>query len=421
VDRFFLGDQARLQDTLLEMGEALRAQVDPAEPVRDLVHTLPRRLDLRFAALYRPEGAELVRVAGPEHLPERLPGRRALHDLLQAEGSIARVGELDPAEPELDDLLRLLEDRGVEVLGELASPRNRLGLLLLSGKSSQLAWERKELELLRGVLSQAAIALETSRLLEERTRQAELERELEIAAEIQSSVLPERVALAPGWRVAAVCRPARHVGGDFFSELPTGRNGHDGPRALIYADVAGKSVPAALMMMAAQEVLHSIAMTHPEPELLLELANRRLYQLRRHSFVALGYLAAAERGRTLTYVLAGQPGLLRRSRVGRVDELPLDPDRLPLGALLDAPHRPLAVDLEPGDVVLGYSDGVIEASSPTGEFFGVERLVAALERGPAEPEGAIHTVLDAVDRFTGGHPPYDDLTLVAVSRQPEEP
>jgi len=361
-----------------------------------------------------------VRAAGaedlPDGLPERLPDRRALHDLLAAEGSVARTGELYPAKGALYDLLRLLEERGVEVLGELASPRNRLGVLLLSGKTSQLAWDRKELGLLRGVLAQAAIALETSRLLAERTRQAELERELEIAAEIQSSVLPERVALAAGWQVAAVCRPARHVGGDFFSELPAGTNGS---RALVYADVAGKSVPAALMMMAAQEVLHSIAMTHPEPERLLELANRRLYQLRRHSFVALGYLAAAERGSTLTYVLAGQPGLLRRTRDGRVSELPTDPDRLPLGALLDAPHRPLAVELDEGDVVLGYSDGVIEASSPTGEFFGAERLAAALERGPADPDGAVDAVLEAVERFTGGRPPYDDLTLVAVSRRPE--
>jgi len=416
VDRFFLGDQARLQDTLIEMGEALRAEVDPAEPVRDLVNTLPKRLGLHFVALYRPQGGELVRAAGPEHLPVCLSPRLALHDLLATEGSVARVDELYPAEAELYELLRALEDRGVEVIGELASPRNRLGVLLLSGKTSQLAWDKKELELLRGVLAQAAIALETSRLLHERTRQAELERELEIAAEIQSSVLPDHVALAPGWQVAAVCRPARHVGGDFFSELPAGQNGS---KALVYADVAGKSVPAALMMMAAQEVLHSIAMTHPEPERLLELANRRLYQLRRHSFVALGYLAATEWGRTLTYVLAGQPGLLRRRRDGRVEELPLDADRLPLGALLDAPHRPLMVDVDDGDVVLGYSDGVIEASSSTGEFFGTERLTAALGRGPGDPEGAVQAVLDAVAEFTGGGAPYDDLTLVAVSRQTE--
>ncbi len=416
VDRFFLGDQARLRDTLVEMGEAFRAQVEPAELVRDLVNTLPHRLGLHFAALYEPQGEALVRVAGPGKLPDVLPRRRAIHDLLQAESSVAATGDLSPADPELAALLANLGEQGVEVIGELASPRRRLGVLLLSGKGSQLAWDAGELDLLRGVLAQAAIALETSRLLDERTRQAELERELEIAAEIQASVLPDHLEFAPGWQVAAVCRPARHVGGDFFSELPAGENGD---KALIYADVAGKSVPAALMMMAAQEVLHSIAMTQREPERLLELANRRLYQLRRHSFVALGYLAAHSSDPTLTYVLVGQPGLLRRRCDGRVDELPLGAHRLPLGAMVDEPHRALAVEVEEGEVVLGFSDGVIEACSPGGEFFGAERLAAALEGAPADPQGAIETVLEALEGFTGGAEPYDDVTLVAVSRRPE--
>src|SRR4029453_8290412 len=154
-------------------------------------------------------------------------------------------------------------------------------------KRGALPLEHEEMELLRGVLHQAAIALEASLLLEERSKQVELERDLEIAAAIQKSLLPKSVRLGHDWDVAAVCRPARHVGGDFFAELP-GPNGSG--RALVYGDVSGKSVPGALMMMAAKEALHALAMAHHDPEELMRLANLRLHELGNRSFVALGYL-----------------------------------------------------------------------------------------------------------------------------------
>src|SRR4029453_10433899 len=136
-------------------------------------------------------------------------------------------------------------------------------------KRGALPLEHEEMELLRGVLHQAAIALEASLLLEERSKQVELERDLEIAAAIQKSLLPKSVRLGHDWDVAAVCRPARHVGGDFFAELP-GPNGSG--RALVYGDVSGKSVPGALMMMAAKEALHALALAPPDPEELMRLA-----------------------------------------------------------------------------------------------------------------------------------------------------
>jgi serine phosphatase RsbU (regulator of sigma subunit) len=416
VDRFFYGEEERLRQAMVELGEALSAEQEPAALVHDVVETLPRHLGLHFASLYLVAEGELRRAAGPPTLPPTLPGPQAMHRLLQSAGGLAPLPLLQSlADEESAAALAELADRGVELVAELASPRRRLGLVLLSGRASQLSWERAELELLRGLLAQAAIALETGLLLAERTRQAELERELEIAARIQASLLPPAVRFAPGWAVAVRCRPARHVGGDFFCELGAPGNGAS---ALVYADVAGKSVPAALMMMAAHEVLHSLALTHRPAEELLTLANRRLYQLRRRSFVALGYLAAGAEGR-LRYALAGQPGLLLRRVDGEVVELPLSSHRVPLGALGDGDYALAEVPVGPGELVLGCSDGVLDARSPAGEFFGGERLAAALRAAPAEPAAAIDSILASVERFTRGEEPYDDLTLVALVRAPE--
>jgi serine phosphatase RsbU (regulator of sigma subunit) len=416
VDRFFYGELPRLQRAMVEMGEALSADRDPGALVHELVETLPRHLGLHFAALYLVEAGELRRAAGPETLPATLPDHPSLHRTLHGAGGLAPIDLLaGVADGEAEALLDALGAQRVELVGELASPRRRLGLVLLSERASQLSWERAELELLRGLLAQAAIALDTGLLLVERQRQAELERELEIAAAIQASLLPTGVRFAPGWSVAVRCRPARHVGGDFLCELGVPGNGS---KALVYGDVAGKSVPAALLMMAAHEVLHSLALTERPAEELLSLANRRLYQLRRRSFVAVAYLAAAPGGR-LRYALAGQPGLLVRRRDGAVEELPLSAHRVPLGALDEGCYSLAEVPVEPGEVVLGYSDGVLDARSPSGEAFGADRLAAALAAGPADPTAAVEGILDTVASFTRGVEPYDDVTLVALSRRQE--
>jgi serine phosphatase RsbU (regulator of sigma subunit) len=416
VDRFFYGELPRLQRAMVELGEALSADRDPGTLVHELVEGLPRQLSLHYAALYLAEDGALRRVAGPGALPPTLPDPPELHRLLHGAGGLAPLELLaDLSEGETSTLVQQLAEQGVEVAAELASPRRRLGLVLLSGRASQLSWERAELELLRGLLAQAAIGLETGLLLDERTRQAELERELEIAASIQASLLPASLRFAPGWDVAVRCRPARHVGGDFFCEL--GAEGNGGG-ALVYGDVAGKSVPAALMMMAAHEVLHSLALTHHRAEDLLALANRRLYQLRRRSFVALGYLTAAPEGR-LRYALAGQPGLLLRRTDGVVDELPLCRHRVPLGALADGAYVLDEVSVATGELVLGYSDGVLDARSPTGDFFGADRLAAALAAAPPDPTAAVDSILSHLAAFTRGEDPYDDVTLVAVARHQE--
>ena len=243
VDRFFSAERSRLQRATVELGEALNARDDLEGVVRDLVQRLPRLLGLHFAALYLLRDRDrLVRFAGPEELPAEIPALPALMEQLHHHDRLVRMDRLGAVElrsREASRWLRRIADRGVEVLGYLRSSRREIGLVLLSGKTSQLVLEEEDLALVRGLLQQASMALETHLLLEERTRQAELERELEIAASIQQGLLPTSVGFSADWDVAVACRPARHVGGDFIVELPSIVNGSN---ALVLGDVAGKSV-----------------------------------------------------------------------------------------------------------------------------------------------------------------------------------
>jgi serine phosphatase RsbU (regulator of sigma subunit) len=417
VDRFFFSDRTRLQAAMVEMGEAFTGRLDPASVVHDLVQELPRLLGLRFAALYLLKGEAFERVAGPDTLPASLPLLRGFYRQVQSYTTMTRLADLTTLRLNTDEVRALVAElaaAGVEVLGDLATSRRRIGLVMLSAKTGSISLEEEELRLLRGLLHQAAIALETSQLLEERAKQAELERELEIAAQIQRSLLPPELGIGEGYEVAAVCQPARHVGGDFFAQL-AGPEG-DGATALVYGDVSGKSVPGALMMMAAKEVLHALSLVHGDPEELLALANRRLHEIGNRGFVALGYLSRNGSRDGLRYLLAGQPPPLKRAADGTVSALPLPAHRLPLGAMARGRHRALEVKLAAGELLLAYSDGVVEAHAPGGDFFGEERLAACLAQAPQGAHAVIEHVLRALDEFTRHGEAYDDVTLVAVRR-----
>lgn len=413
VDRFIFAERGRLEEALDEMGEAVRGQVDLQPVVRDLVDTLPQRLRLRFVGLYLVRDDTMQRVAGPSQLPFQLPVLPRLQRELEHRRGLTTLAEIEPLaarERQVAELVDALAEAGVRVVGGLASPRRSIGLAVFSEKLGQFDLDPSELSLLRRLLDQVSLALETSLLIEERTAQAELERELEIASSVQTDLLPSSVRFSPGWTVAAVCQPARHVGGDFFTELP---GPEDGSYAVVYGDVAGKSVSGALVMMAAHEVLNSLALTHRDPETLMELANRRLYRLgRRKSFVAVAYLAPWRGG--LSYLLAGQPQPMLRRRSGEVEELGLPENRIPLGALNNGSYQLRQVPMGHGDLVVGYSDGVVEAQSTGGELFGSDRLSEVIAAGPSDPKEMVDHVMAVLAEFTSGTEPYDDLTLVAV-------
>ncbi len=427
INRFFFRERARLQHAMEEMGEAFTAQVDLTEVVRELVERLPELLGLRFAALYLVHDGGLRRVAGPDWLPGELGGMELFIDHVKKRGGLVRLDQLASLEmisPQVDRADGRLRRAGVEYVGVLATPRRSIGLVVLSGTAGRMALESDDLRLVRGLLQQASIALETSTLLEERTRQAELERELQIAATIQQSLLPQELATPEGWSVAAICRPARIVGGDFYTELPAP---NPGGHALAYGDVSGKSIPGALLMMAAHEVLHALAIASPDPAELLNLANQRLHRLRRSStvlsrgsFVALGYVECSLRRGVLRYTLAGQPPPLVRRHNGGVEELIMPRHRIPLGALPRSGYEVIEMTMAPGDLLLAYSDGAVDAMNPDGQFFGEQRLAEVLENAPSDPQGVIDEVLRSIDRFTAGRAPYDDITLIAIVCCPGE-
>ncbi len=413
VDRFFFRESYDARRAIEEMAESVVREITVERIEEILTARLAQVMHLEWAVLFVQEGESLMArgsLAGAIG-----PIRR---DLVLVEEVTRRNG---PQRLVQLETVKLLEERSSHLLGRLAAVGTRLvvplaargslyGLLLLGGKRSEAEFQREDLQLVRTLANQAAVALENAELLKERTRQAALEKELEIARRVQFSLIPDNLVLPPGWEVAAHCEPAQQVGGDFYDVLP---GPQPGSSALILGDVSGKSVAGAMRMVAAREVLHTAALAGTSPEELLATANRRLYNPQPRLFVALAYLLVDGHG-SVRFALAGQPAPLLRRPSGEVVELVAPQHRLPLGALREGEWDLREATLEAGDMLLLYSDGLTDARGRSGEPFGEERLVQLVADTAGSPTATVARLRSTLASYTAGAEPYDDITVVAV-------
>ncbi len=418
VDRFFFRDMVDARRALEELSEALTREFAVARLEEWLTRRLADIMKLAWVAAYRWESREYQCSQPPAGLLRSLPEEAALVRELQVRAVPVRPPQLESLallDPASSSFLQAAQAASARLFVPLVASGELYAFLVVGPKLSEEELTQEELQLLRTVANQGAVGFENARFLREHTRQLELEKELAIARQVQFSLIPEHITAPPPWRVAARCVPAYQVGGDFYDVLPTAQ---DGCQALVLGDVAGKSVAGAMLMVAAREALRSGAVTSPSPEELLRQVNLRLYRRERRMVLALTYLLLCPDGR-LSYLLAGQPPLVRRRRDGTVEELPLPSTRLPLGALAEASWHALEVQLEPGELVVVYSDGVLDALSPAGESFGESQLRAAVAQASSQVDEAVAQIADAVRAFTGDGHAFDDVTVMVLSWEGE--
>lgn len=236
-----------------------------------------------------------------------------------------------------------------------------------------------------------------------------MERELSIARDVQRELLPRGSPVIPGLSLAGACRPAVGVGGDYYDYLQFS----DDRVGLVIADVAGKGIPAALLMAGLQASVRSLAAPSVDPGEVNRQLNGMLYRSTATSRYATLFFGVYDaRRRTLSYSNAGHfpPLHIEATEVGR-----LTADGIPLGLMEEAQYGQGCRTLQPGDLLALYTDGIVEAPDARGVEFGEERLVAALRRNmDRDLDEVILTVLGEVERWTGGGAAHDDATLVLV-------
>ena len=265
-----------------------------------------------------------------------------------------------------------------------------------------------------------AMSANIETLLEQAAEKRRLEEELRIAREIQMSLLPRHAAPMAGLAMAALCVPAREVGGDYYDFFVLG------PRRLgmLVADVAGKGTYAALYMAELKGLMLSLSQIHESPRHLLIEVNRIIAaNLDSRSFITMTYAVFDLERQTLTYARAGHTPLVHRTAAPPPAARLVAPSGMVVGLQLDGlEHRfaelleEVTVPLVDGDVFLLYTDGLSEAMNADGDLFSEERLrVLVEEHGGLGSDGLRERIVRDVEAHVAAADPHDDMTLIVVT------
>lgn len=282
-----------------------------------------------------------------------------------------------------------------------------IGVLRLYTAQEQ-NFSQLRIAMMKAVAAQAAAAIENTRLLTEAIESEALEKQVRMAADVQQRMIPQQPPVLPGVDIASVYVPCYELGGDFYDFIPLpGDN-----LGLAMADVSGKGVPASLIMASVRAFLRAQA---DNVYYLYEIVRRINMMLCRDTkpseFVTLFYGVLDLRSRRLTYCNAGHPPPLVL-RQGKIIEL--GSDNMVLGVVAEEPYTQSFIDLQSGDILLMYTDGLADAMNFKQETFGRTRIVDAFAKGGASADIVAQNILWEMRRFVGLTKRVDDVTLVVV-------
>ena len=289
-----------------------------------------------------------------------------------------------------------------------------IGSMNLGEKKSGKPFNREDIDLLRTLAHQGAVAIENARLFQENLEKQRMEEELNIARDLQTSMLPADCPQIKGFEIAAYSLAAREVGGDFYDFIDMGED----KAGMVIGDVTGKSVSGALVMSASRTLFRTLSEDESGVRNSMMRANQRLKKdVKTGMFVALLYAVLNAQDQTLTLCSAGQTLPIHMSATtGKAVLVETRGDTFPLGILGDSEYEETQLKLQPGDKVVLYTDGIVEAMNEKEEIFGFERLVEVVQGArSAAADLLLKEILDRVNAFTGGAAQHDDLTLIVVS------
>ena len=425
IDRIFYRQHYDYRKTIKETSEALTGILDEQQIQQTLVGTIVREMFLEngMLLLHEPAGqsyqvrhAEIEKALGVEPV---LPADNILVRYLQTQRTpILRSDvELNPRyEEDRAALSATFDQCSAQIMVPLFYKDELQGIISLGGKKSGKLVTPEDVDLLKTIANQGAIAFQNARLFEDNLRKNRMEEELKIARDIQMSMLPARPPEVTGFSIAARSIPAREVGGDFYDFIELDQGEHT-RIAIVVGDVSGKAISGALVMAASRSILRVLSEAHGSIEAVMNFGNARLCSdVKEGMFLALVYAVADSRSLTLTLSNAGQTQPI----ICPAQNLPpsyieTEGDCFPLGIIRDCQYLETRVVLQRDDTVVFYTDGVVEAVNEQGELYGFDRLLTVLgEARTLDADALLDTILHDVDTHVGAAEQYDDITIVIL-------
>ncbi len=292
-----------------------------------------------------------------------------------------------------------------------------LGVLALANGPMSSPLTEMDFEVFKAIAEQSAFALYNAHVYSEVNEKKRLDRDLEIAHDIQRILLPSTSPEVPGYQISGINIPARQVSGDYFDYIRVDEH-HFG---IVIADVSGKGVPASLIMAMCRSVLRSQAPVNPSPADVLRKVNRQLFpDMREDMFISMCYLIIQDALGQVSLARAGHDAPLHfHARDGTLTKV--NPPGMALGvdsgAVFDRLTRNFSVNLEADDCLILYTDGVTEALDQNGMEYGMDKMMQAIRASAPEGSPAIvKRLTDDLQSFVGLQPQNDDITLIVIRK-----
>jgi serine phosphatase RsbU (regulator of sigma subunit)/HAMP domain-containing protein len=307
-----------------------------------------------------------------------------------------------------------LKNLGVSMIIPLHAKDEVIGIFSFGKKMSGEEFSESNIRFLSNLTQSAVIAIENIVLREKEAENEILKFELEFAKRVQKSLLPHTNPEIKGLDIHTLCIPAKDVGGDYYDFIELKEGGY----GISIADVSGKGVPAALYMASTRGFLRSVALDDRSSHDTLSKINELLYEVcGAKTFVTMFYAVIDSESRRFTYANAGHayPLLYKLNGNGRANCSYLSNNGLPLGVAVSQNYASDSITLNPGELVLFYTDGIVEAMNDSRELFGFERLEELVKKyGHLSAKEFVDNTMRELRIFIGDNPLQDDLTLVAM-------
>lgn len=428
VDRRFFREAYNAELILSDLSEKVRTMIETeplletvAQRISESLHVQRITLLLRDNGAYRPAHALGYDSPPTVFFPEQ---SATVHQLRQVNEPVLVYS--DDAEswlyktPGMDGERAMLTKLETQLLLPLSVKEKLPGFISLGPKLSEEPYSSNDLRLLQSVATQTGLALENSQLTaaiaSEVAQRERLNREVEIAREVQERLFPQEFPPVAGLDYCGACRPALGVGGDYYDFLLL----PDEKLGIAIGDVSGKGISAALLMASLQASLRGQAMQGTNDLApLMSNVNRLVYDASAENRYATFFYAQYDpTTRILTYVNAGHnpPMIFREREDGGSQIIRLDEaGGCVVGLLRDFPYSQARVTLEPGDLLVAFTDGISEAMNSREEEWGEENMIEAVQaRRTLSAAEMITYLVNCADAFAAGAKQHDDMTLVVV-------
>ncbi|MGQ0636043.1 MAG: SpoIIE family protein phosphatase [Planctomycetaceae bacterium] len=405
---------------ILEISRTLAGTVD-------LATLLPKILDTLFAIFPSADrGCILLKDAAtgqmvPRAIKHRRPGedesvklsRTIVNKVLSEKSGILSADAASDTRFQASESIANFTIRSMMCVPLLGLDGEPQGLINIDTQNPLKQFQKDDLDLLMAVAGQAALSYENARLIASYLEKQKQDNEMQIAAGVQRALLPEHLPQVPGYQFFASYESAQAVGGDYYDclLLPGGKV------CLAFGDVAGKGVPASLVMSRLSSVVQNTMEFIQEVGQAAERINNHMCS---HAiegrFVTFTLTIIDLTTHEMSLVIAGHMSPMIRRADGSIEELPEEAVGLPFGVAEGISFEVVKRTLAPGETVVIYTDGVSEAMNPSADLYGVDRLRAMIANNPPLPADLGRAILADVRRHAAGRPQNDDITLMVFGR-----